>query len=303
MYTLTLTVYIFRYRLNFGVVEFYISTESAVWHMEQDKRHPKNLLFIDSNKLKSYDQESITTIVNQSYTDATTNRSTTFQQLRFFVQYQKSIIFIDSQNHCIHKYSRESKTGVKLAGCDGTGFTDGSSLSAKFNSPISAIRSNTKPNQLYIVDQGNKAIRAMNGISVTTLVRLNNRSCIPTTLIQEHNLNSLIVAGNECVLRVSLKDKRVTGLLQSDINFPYSITDLTAIVEHVYVMADTNSNQLVLMDLRMTRISELCSSNASECFTAQPTSLLLKRNKIFIGSFKAILQISGKTMSEIKIVD
>lgn len=304
--------------LSGEMVEF-IFAEDDINHIEPDLLFPDQILFIDGVSIKTTDGAAFSLVTGSASERGYRNGKyilTRFAWLTSFLQLSPTTMLIaDSGNHCIRHMKRDNVTGQGVVtdyvgSCQNFGHQDRIGTDALFYNPMSMIRSEQAPDQIFVAEHD--SIRAIDTktLWVTTIIRstklhelsmpremlwVTKDSLMLTTasnvkLLQFPDLNILDISGG---FKSGFQDGELGMGLYS---YPEEILHLQEY--EAYVLADRGNNRLRILDLVNNKVSSICTGvqgnkpgDVGECELQWPHSLLLHNKFLYVGHYKQISRI------------
>lgn len=289
-------------------------------YMELDEYIPGNLLFVDSDSIKTTDGTTTSIIVgnvlHQSYkegvgSDALFNKIFSFVQLTI-----DTLIIVDSGNNCTRVVNRTTNSTEPYVGkCGKSGYVDG--YDARFSAPISMIRYRNDPNFLIVTDHKNNALRVVDSRTKITSTLVRSDMIRDTRYaIQDGYSNTFYITTNSGVYLYSLGDDKPSLLAGSPYPFPLGSYDGTfdqtmfrkpnhmlLLNKDTLLVADDDNHKIRVLDLVRNITSSICTGipglsggkdgNASVCTLNYPHSFLLVNDTLLIGEIYKIRKIAG----------
>lgn len=289
-------------------IETFVNTTTIVWHMEEDRFIPGNILYSEISRMKTTDGNTTTTVIDSASSPA---HFLVFHQLN-----DTLIVSTDIALPCLRLIDRtihnRTTTLAGLCSNSGYGFEDGSD--AKFQSPRSIILDVKNSSRLLVSDRRNNAIREVNINSgfVGTFYKAGTIHG-PEDIYQDSVSGDLYITTNYSriyILRYdsfaeiqisSTSDGYFDGKFRSARFYTPSETVLVN-ERTVLLVADHNNNRLRIMDLLTNTTSSLCTGedghidgDLASCSTKHPRCLLIVGDTLYIGEAQRIRMIKGQS--------
>ena len=284
--------------------------------MEMDLKVPGNVLYLESNSLKTVDLDTKETHLIAGKADTRGYREGIGEEARFhapFSFYQMNgseVVILDAENRCIRKVSRLTNETSILAGwCTVPGDQDGSFSTANFGHPEKVVE--ISPNKLAFTDSTNFCIRELDfdQEKTSTLLRLDILLFGLTLRPHTRELYFSFVGGFGSLNLDDLKYTMHTqtshhgyrdGGLSEDAVFAVRPETLVFITNNIMLVSGFNTHLIRVVNFLAETVSSICdpapkgnftrSGDIETCVLSNPRSLLAipTRNKVLIGSHESI---------------
>ena len=287
-----------------------------MFHLAEDEFVPGNLLFANSNALKTTDGTTSSLIAGASRSDGYTEgvgAAARFDTIVSFVQLSISyVILTDHHNHCLRSVDRRTnQTSTYSGNCTTRGNRDG--VNALFYRPASIIADLMNSQQLIISESNSRSLKTINTVSkrVSIFYRdITNRYRL-SYVLQDAETGNIYVTFDHGVGLYDYKSRtfsEITGSSWSgfvDGEFSqlrfYSPRELAFLSSSTLLVADQGNNRLRVLDLRTNTSSSICSGarghadgDFASCSLFIPLSLLKVNDTIYIGEGGFIRTMQGK---------
>jgi len=286
-----------------NVVDYISTAYETIYHMEEDEYIPGNILFTDSNSLKTTDGNTTTVIAGNAavkgYIEGIREESR-FAALTGFVQISPNeVIVADAVNHCLRLVDRSTGETQPFVGtCGKEGHTDGAT--AQFNMPWSIIKDNQVPDHLLVIDRINGLVRSVlvNDRLVSTYASVMDK---PKNLLQLDN-GDLIITSDHAVSRLDYSLHNLTLLAGTSETYGSDDGDFSStrffhpaavikLSDSKLMIADKANGKLRVMDLKTRQTTTFCTGMPAKCDFYDPRSLLLDGDELLVGEQGKIIRI------------
>ena len=222
-----------------------------------------------------------------------------FHDVRGFTQLSDThIVVADYSNECLRIIDSSLGTTSAFSGqCQLAGYEDG--FPGQFNHPSFVAIDKMDVKQLLVVDQNNKALRAVkiDTGAVTTFVRSSLLKSSTDSLAQDSS-GDVFVSSAYAIYRIAYSEGTIRLLARSagvrgdqDGTLTTSLFSLTtylkAIGTDVLLIADMRNHKLKLLDIKSDRVSTV--NVCTNCLQS-PTSVLVAQDSLYIGQKRNILK-------------
>lgn len=302
-------------------VATYMNSQLTVLHLEQDEFIPGNLLFADSDVLKTTDGTTTSVVVGnvsvKAYREGVAGQAF-FNSISSFVQLASDkVMAVDHANNCTRLIDRNSNRTTSFVGkCHSGGYLDGPN--AKFAYPNDLIRYRNQTEIVLITDVKNNAIRVINTNTRITSTLMRDDIIRDIRSILQHGVtDTFYITTKTAVFKYTIGDVKpsilagapeVFYLGSSDGAFDQALFDEPAgmylLNEMTLLVADARNNKIRVLDLENRTTSSICSGNkgnddgtAADCTLHRPSAFYLLGDKLLIGQIYRIRQIKGEPSS------
>ena len=299
-----------------------MQAQLGVYHIEQDEFIPGNLLYADSDALKTTDGKTSSTIVGdvlaQGYNEGV-GVNARFIYICSFVQIMKDkVMVVDHGNNCTRLVDRHTRRTTPFVGqCTKYGYVDGPN--AKFAHPLDAARYKNNPSMILLADLKNNAIRVINTDTKITHTLVRDDVIRDVRSILQHGyMNTFYISTKSGIFRYSIGDKKPTNLAgpsksfftdYSEGHFSHALfhkpSGMFLLNDTALLVADSDNHRVRVLDLARNVTSTVCNGDRrgnsvgydgseDECSFGRPTTFCLFNDKLLIGQNYRIRQIEGK---------
>lgn len=301
------------FSISFGEVTTLLTAEAFVYHIEVDLIDSESLVFSDSCALKLADRNSTSPIAGSAkqggYREGAASVAR-FNYIPTFTQLNEThIVVADYGNHCLRLLIR-STTSIThpLAGkCENAGFSDGTN--SRFFNPFSVIKDKGFSTRLIVTDKKNNALRVFCLVSRITETISHSGLNFPTGIAYDIQGEYLLITNRHYTSKYSLKSRSLTnltgGIYPGYKDGPlcsakyYELKAIIFITSTLFLVADRHNNRLRFIDIEQDSVSSICTgeettrdASARDCSFDKPHALLLKKNLIYIGQWRAIRSLT-----------
>ena len=325
MFYLFITI-IFRLSIGSKITTYKTDQiEYYVFHLDEDKANPSNLLISDGCSIKSIGPKGNELITGKAtvlgYQEGALKLArygyiTSFYQLPNSPQ---ELVIVDYENHCLRYIQRKGNNFSRpfVGQCQIAGFSDDKGKE-QFSHPYALIAKRNDPNTVIITDWGNSAIREVNVKSATskTLIQSSNLNG-PRGLAQDPKTGDLFVTTDFDVYRFSMSSKSLlllagttkTGFKDGDFSgtmFHY-IRGIAQLNEWQLAVTDGFNFRVRVLDMLTNTTTSICtgvkgtkdSADLKKCTMDDPQDVAVIDGKLMIAEHKNIRVVEGMCHSVI----
>lgn len=292
-----------------------------VFHMDLDQYIDGNVLFSDTNALKTGGSRATQTIAGQAkekgYREGV-GVAARFGQLSGFYQINnRKVIVADFYNHCLRQVDRRTGQTMLFAGtCTKAGYADGTS--ALFQHPMSIIPDNQNKGKMLVTDRSNKVVRHVDITTkvVSTFFKYKELPFGLYDITQDVSRGDLYMTTDNAVYQLGYHNKEMR-LLAGDpsrrgyndgdfadalFNFPQKL--LLIDNERKLLVAGKYNHRLRVLDRDTNTTYSICTGTSghsngdtNSCSLHNPQSLMVSQDSLYIGEWQNIRKLSGMCVS------
>ena len=280
-------------------------------YIAEDKFVPGNLLFADSNALRTTDGTT-------TFLIAGTNAR--FNIIHSFIQLSRShIILTELHSHCLRGVDRTTnQTSIYSGNCTNRGDRNG--VDALFTFPYSVIIDLMNSQQLIVSEASPGSLKTISTVSKSVSTMYRDNTYKRTYLLQDPETGDIYVTIQHGVGLYDYQGNTfsvITGSFSngfrdgefSKLLFSYP-QGLAFLSRSTLLVADWYNHRLRVLDLTTNTSLSICSGETghsdghfASCKLTYPFSLLKVTDTVYVGEYLHIRSVRGEYLSFAKLIE